>query len=329
MFKKINLLNSLITETYIPENNKYDKHIAVLMGGISTEREVSMSSAKAVVTHLKMLNHKVTAIDMGRDISSVLQQIKPDIVFNCLHGSYGENGAIPGLLEILGIPYTHSGILASSIGLDKIKSKFIFKAHGIKCPEDVIIKKSDNIQHDPMPRPYVIKPINEGSSVGIHVIFEGDNFDIRDYKFDYGNEVIVEKYIAGKEIQVAIVNNKAIGALEIVPKGRFYDYAAKYIEEMAATHIMPAELSDAAIKKVLAIAEIAHNAIGCKSTSRVEFRYDPNEGVIGEFYLLEVNTHPGMTPLSIVPEIAAYYGINFLQFIQSLIDDAGLENEAI
>jgi D-alanine-D-alanine ligase len=294
------------------------------MGGISTEREVSISSAEAVMKHLKLLNYKFTAIDMGRDIAEVLTKIKPDLVFNCLHGSYGENGALPGLLEILAIPYTHSGVLASCIGLDKIKSKILFESVGIKCPEGKLIHKNDNLQADPFPRPYVIKPINEGSSVGVHVIFEGDNFDIRDYKFDYGDVVIVEKYIPGKEIQVAVVNDKAIGTLEIVPKGRFYDYASKYIEEMSATHITPAPISEEATKKVLAIAQKAHDVIGSKNTSRVEFRYDEEED---EFYILELNTHPGMTPLSIVPEIAAYHGINFSQFIESLIEDAGLENE--
>jgi D-alanine-D-alanine ligase len=319
MFKKIDQINSIILEKYKPKDKDNFKHIALLMGGISTEKEVSISSGMPVLEALKNLEYEVTAIDMGRDIASILAQIKPDIVFNALHGSYGEDGSLPGLLEIMGIAYTHSGVAASAIAMDKIISKALFRYHNIKTIPDMIVHKDDNIKCDPMERPYVIKPINEGSSVGVHLIFQEDDFDFKDYKFDYGDRVMIEKYIPGREIQVAILENKAIGAIEIIPKGRFYDYEAKYTDGMA-THLMPAPLTEKAHNKVLDLAKRAHDAIGCKGISRVDFRYD-EEGD-GEFYILEVNTHPGMTPLSLVPEIANYYGVNFAQFVESLIKEA-------
>ncbi|MFN7038025.1 MAG: D-alanine--D-alanine ligase [Alphaproteobacteria bacterium] len=311
---------SKIFPTINPNSNKM--HIAVLMGGMSNERSVSLSTAEGVVNSLKELNYKVTPIDMGRDIAEILIKIKPDIVFNALHAGYGENGAVSGMLDIMGIPYTHSGVFPSAVGIDKIASKALFAANGIKTIEHVIIHKNDDLNNEPMERPYVIKPVSEGSSIGIHLIFPGDNFDIRDYKFEYGDHVIVEKYIKGREIQVAIVGDKAIGALELEYKGRFYDFDAKYNPEKAAKHIMPAPLTEDAYKRVLELAFKAHQAIGCQNISRVEFIYDEHEGDDGEFYILEVNTHPGMTPLSIVPDIAAYHGISYSDLVELLIQDA-------
>lgn len=299
-------------------------HIAVLMGGLSAEREVSLSSAKGIIKTLQERGYQVTPVDMGRDVAAALAALKPDVVFNALHGTYGEDGCIQGLLEIMGIPYTHSGVLASAIGMDKIRSKALFKQAGIPCAEDMILCKKDVVTSDPMPRPYVIKPMNEGSSIGVHLVFEGDNFDIRDYDWAYGNEVIVERYIPGKEIQVAVVGDEAVGAIEIRPKGRFYDYEAKYTEGKTE-HIMPAPLGDVAYKHVLELALKAHQLLGCKTISRVDFRYDDTAIGDGKFYILEVNTHPGMTPLSLVPEIAAYAGISFGDLLEKLIRDAQCE----
>lgn len=295
-------------------------HIAVLMGGLSAEREVSLSSAAGIITTLRERGYKVTPIDMGRDVAGVLATLKPDLVFNALHGTYGEDGCIPGLLEIMGLPYTHSGVLASAIAMDKPRSKAVFKQAGIACADDRILHKDEALTADPMPRPYVIKPLNEGSSIGVHLVFEGDNFDIREYDWAYGDTVIIERYIPGKEIQVAVVGDAAIGAIEIRPKGRFYDYEAKYTAGKA-DHFMPAPISSAAYSHVLELALQAHQLLGCKSVSRVDFRYDDTPNGDGKFYILEVNTHPGMTPLSLVPEIAAYAGINFGDLLERIIKD--------
>jgi len=296
-------------------------HIAVLMGGLSAEREVSLSSAAGIIKNLQALGYHVTPVDMDRNVAGVLSTLKPDLVFNALHGGYGENGAVQGMLEILGIPYTHSGILASAIGMDKPKAKALFQQNGILCPEGRILHRSEAIEGDPLPRPYVIKPLYEGSSLGVHIILEGDNFDIRDYDWAYGDDVILERYIPGKEIQVAVVAGKAIGAIEIRPKGRFYDYEAKYTDGKAV-HIMPAPISPAAYAEVLTLALKVHQLLDCRSVSRVDFRYDDTASGDGKFYLLEINTHPGMTPLSLVPEIAAYAGITFPELLEFIIQDA-------
>ena len=321
--KKTDFKHSVILEEYTPAGGAPKKHIAVLAGGMSAEREVSLSSANSVLLALKELGYRFTAIDMGRDIAKILEQIKPDVVFNALHGGYGENGSLAGLLEIMAIPYTHSGLSASAIAMNKILSKEIFKQNGIKCAQDMIVNKSDNYQEDPMERPYVIKPIGDGSSFGVEVIFAEDEFKFKDYKFAYGDQILIEKYIPGREIQVAVLGDKAIGAIEVVPKGRFYDYEAKYTEGMA-THIMPAPLDEKAHSKLLALAYKAHYHLGCRGVSRVDFRYD--EQGDGEFYILELNSHPGLTPISLAPEIAAYYGTSFPQLIEYLIQEARLEH---
>jgi D-alanine-D-alanine ligase len=315
---KKNIIKTIIHPTIEAASSPAKKHIAVVMGGMSAEREVSLSSAKGIIEHLQKLNYRVTPVDMGQDIADVLLELNPDVVFNALHGTYGEDGCLQGILDVLDIPYTHSGVLASAIGMDKLKSRALFTSNGIKCPEHILINKSDNYTSDPIPRPYVIKPVHEGSSIGVHVIFKEDNFDIRDYDFTYGETAIIEKYIKGKEIQVAVIGDRAIGAIEIIPKGRFYDYTAKYTDGMAE-HIMPAPLSESAQKKALELAEKAHKLLGCRGVSRADFLYDEAQN---EFFLLEMNTHPGMTPLSLVPEICAYYGISFADILEILIKEA-------
>lgn len=292
-------------------------HIAVLAGGIGNEREVSLSSASKAIDTLHEMGYQVTGVDMGSDIALILTQLKPDMVFNCLHGMHGEDGCVPGMLEIMGIPYTHSGVLASACAMDKELSQMIFMNAGIKCPKRIFISMDDDLSIEPMPRPYVLKPISEGSSFGVEIVLESDDFNLSNYEFKYGNRMIMEQYIPGRELQVAILNNKAIGVLEIILKGaRFYDYEAKYVEGFA-DHVFPAILTKDEENKIKRISEEVHRVIGARCISRVEFRFDGND-----FYLLEINTHPGMTPLSIVPEIAAKTGIDFKNFLQILIDDA-------
>ena len=301
------------------KNANNSTHVALVYAGMSSEREVSIMSEPGFRTNLLELGYKVTPVDMGYDIAQHIAKLNPDIVFNGLYGTYGEDGCLPGLLEILGVKYTHSGVLASAVGFNKEISFNILREHGFNIANYKIISKSDNIKSDPMPRPYVIKPISEGSSVGIQLIFEGDTFDFSTYPWLHGDRIIVQEYVRGREIQVAVFENKAIGILEIIPlKNRFYDYETKYTDGFAK-HVIP-DLGDKVEKRILELSQKAHNALGCKNISRVEFLYDDSKGVDG-IYILELNTHPGMTPLSIVPEICANNGISYQEILHSLVQD--------
>lgn len=295
-------------------------HVVVLYGGMSAEREVSIMSGNVVCKVMDMMKYRVTPVDMGVDIAEVLRKINPDVVFNALHGPFGEDGCVPGMLEILGIPYTHSGVLASAIAMEKVYSQQIFIANGIKCPKRVIISKGDDLSVEPIKRPYVIKPTNQGSSLGVEVIFVDDDYDLSQYQFAYSDQAIIEEYIEGHEIQVAVLADKAIGTLEIVClKGkRFNDYDCKY-KEGYSKHICPANLPKAANDKMMKLAEKIHKAIGCKGVTRVEFRYNPKED---EAYFLEINTHPGLTLLSSAPDIIQKNNISFEQFLEILINEA-------
>ncbi|MCC8467813.1 MAG: D-alanine--D-alanine ligase [Rickettsia endosymbiont of Eriopis connexa] len=299
------------------------KHIALVAGGMSAEREVSLVSAEGVSKALIELVYKVTFIDMGADIAVKLQEIKPDIVFNCLHGTYGEDGCLPGLLNIMRIPYTHSGVLSSALAFDKIHSRAWFTANNITMADSIIVNKSDNIKTDPISRSYVIKALTQGSSIGVEVIFEEDDFNFADYNFPYGDQVIIEQYIKGRELQVAILNGKALGALEIkLLKNRFYDYETKYTEGFAE-HLCPAPLPANLYEKLLIESEKIYKTMNCKGPARAEFILEEQTN---KLYALEINTHPGMTPLSIVPEIAAYAGINFTNLIEEIIKTASFES---
>jgi D-alanine-D-alanine ligase len=319
MYQRLTAKNSTIIKTHLSTSNK--PHVVLLMGGLSTEKEVSITSGTRVMHALEELDYHFTAVDMGRDIPPILSELKPAVVFNALHGTYGEDGCIAGVLELMAIPYTHSSVMACAIAMNKAISKELFKASNIKCAPHFIMNKSDNYQQDPMPRPYVIKPIAEGSSVGVELVFADDDFDIRNYKFPYGDAVIVEQYIKGRELQVAIFADKAIGALEIVPSAKFNDYTAKYTQGMSH-HINPAKLSAIEEKKLFALAEKAHKILGCRDISRVEFIQSAKDG---EFYILEVNTHPGLTPLSSYPEILESKGISFNKLVAYLIEKATLD----
>lgn len=296
-----------------------DLHIALVMGGLSAEREVSLSSAKSVFQGLVNLGYSITPIDMKRDIAKVLEEVNPDLVFNCLHGTHGEDGCLSGMLEIMDIPYTHSGVVASAIGMDKYLSKKFFLYYGLDCPEFVLLNKtSSNLDKEPFERPFVIKPIDEGSSVGVKIIKKDDKFDLKNVQFPSNGKLLMEKYIKGREIQIAIINGKAIGAIEIKPRNEFYDYEAKYTDGKAE-HLMPAPISQELTKKAFRVAEVAYQAIGCRGVARLDTIYSEEDN---KFYVLEINTHPGMTSLSLVPEIAKHYGISFEQLLQHIIDDA-------
>lgn len=300
-------------------SEKGSKHVVMLAGGMSAEREVSLSSGTGVGKALLENGYRVTDVDMGADLASVLLELKPDVVFNCLHGTYGEDGCVPGLLDILRIPYTHSGVLPSSVAFNKVKSREIFISNNILCAKGLMVSKSDGLKTDPIKRPYVIKPISQGSSIGVELIFEGDDFDFANYKFEYGEKIIVEEYIKGRELQVAVLNGKALDVLEIkLLKNRFYDYETKYTDGFAE-HLLPAPIPEDIYKKALEISEKANNIFGCRGMVRVEMIYSE---LNNQLYMLELNTHPGMTPLSICPEIASYNGISFKEQVRLLVEDA-------
>lgn len=301
------------------------KHVAVLIGGWSSEREVSLTSGRACAKALQEEGYRVTAIDVGRDLAAQLAQVKPDVAFNALHGPYGEDGIVQGLLEILGIPYTHSGVLASALAMNKPMAKAVWAGHGLPLAEGKVVHRSAFSAGPVMPHPYVIKPLNEGSSVGVHIVFAGDNYQPQDDAgWKFGETVLVERYIPGREIQVAVMGNRVLGAIEIQAHGRFYDYEAKYTDGKA-THLMPAPIHKDAYEQVCALTLEAHLALGCRGVTRSDWRYDDTAGEPGVFYLLEINTQPGMTPLSLVPEIAAHNGIGFGALVRWMVEDASCD----
>lgn len=298
------------------------KHIAILMGGWNSEREVSLNSGEGVYKALVDLGYKVTKIDFSHDIFNQLQQVKPDIIFNALHGQYGEDGRIQGVCDILKIPYTHSGMVSSALCMDKVLTRRVCSTVGVKSPQYEMLKKGENTANQEkiaaIGKPFVIKPVNEGSSVGIEIILEDDEFDFDVYEWKYGDEIIIEKYIAGQEIQVAIMDNKALGAVEVRPHGLFYDYNCKYTEGMT-DYIIPPQISEKKYNEALELAQKCHTVTNCRGISRVDFILNDKNGGDGEFYLLEVNTHPGLTSTSLVPKIAQNAGISFAKIIEFLI----------
>jgi len=301
--------------------------VALLKGGLSAEREVSLSSGAGVAAALRECGYEVIEIDVGKDVASELLSIRPDVCFNALHGKYGEDGCIQGLLDIMGIPYTHSGVLASAIAMNKPAAKLVFKAAGIPIVENGLTLSGKRLLEsgDPMPRPYVIKPVAEGSSVGVRIVFEGDSGDISSHNIDPMGEYLIEKYIPGREVQAAVLgsgdNAKALGAIEIVPESKFYDYEAKYTAGKAR-HLMPAPINKAAYDKICEYAVMAHRALGCRGITRSDFRYDDTNGEPGNIYILETNTQPGMTPLSLSPEIALHAGISYKHLVDALVKEA-------
>ncbi len=300
-------------------------HVAVLMGGWSAEREVSLVSGADVVKALKERGYEVSAVDVGRTVAATLMELKPDVCFNALHGRFGEDGCIQGLLEVLGIPYTHSGVLASSLAMDKPTAKRLFGQAGITLAEGAVFHRDEVLAGHVMDPPYVIKPINEGSSVGVKIVMENENaHPFENDAWHYGEEVLIEKFIPGREIQVAVMGDRALGAIEIRPKKQFYDYEAKYSDGFAE-HLMPAPIDQGAYDEMLRLAQLAHDVLGCRGVTRSDFRYDDTKADPGDIYLLEINTQPGMTPLSLAPEIAAHVGIDFGELVDWMVKDAGCQ----
>ena len=301
-----------------------NKNIAVLLGGWNSENKVSRSSGEAVLQALKELGYKkVTKIEFDRDIAKTLAELKPDIVFNALHGKFGEDGKIQGLLDILDIPYTHSGVLQSSLCMNKVVFRKICKAYDILVPQFDILKKGQNKNNqeiiNKIKKPFVIKPVDEGSSVGVEVILEDMDFDISNYDWKYGDEIIIEKYIKGKELQVAVIDNKAVGSVEVRPKYHlFYDYESKYTAGMT-DYIIPPEIDSKKNQELLDLGLKCHQMVGCKDISRVDFMLNEADNKI---YLLEINTHPGFTLLSLVPKIAKNAGISFNDIVEYLVNNA-------
>ena len=297
-------------------------HVAVLKGGMSAEREVSLTSGAAVEKALLALGHSVVAIDVSSNVVEDLLRAKPDAVFNALHGRYGEDGCIQGVLEILKIPYTHSGVLASAVAMDKPMAKVVFEKAGIRVAKGVVAHKDELIAGDVMPRPYVVKPSNEGSSVGVKLVFEKDNFHFTKENWPYGETVLVEQYIAGRELTCAILDDVALGVTEITIPTGFYDYENKYTAG-GSVHICPAQLPQKIYDEVMAMALAAHRALGCRSLTRSDFRWDEHGD--GKVYILETNTQPGMTPMSLSPELAAYAGISFNELVARILKTARLD----
>jgi len=303
------------------------KRVAVLMGGWSAEREVSLNSGASVVKALMTVGYQVTAIDVQRDIAQLLTRLfpRPDAVFNALHGRFGEDGCIQGILNILELPYTHSGLLASALAMDKPSAKKVFASAGIPIAESLMATRQQLIAGDPLPRPYVIKPSNEGSSVGVRIVMPGDNVHLfEETSWPYGDSVMVERYVPGRELTVAVMGDKALGCLEIRPKQGFYDYTNKYTDGKAE-HIVPAPVPKPVYDEACRLAVLAHRALGCRGVSRSDFRYDDTKGEPGELIVLEVNTQPGMTNLSLVPEIAAAAGISFTELVDWMVKEAACD----
>ena len=300
-------------------------HIVVLMGGWSSERAVSLVSGAGVADALESLGHRVTRIDMGRDVAVRIAEAAPDLVFNALHGTPGEDGTVQGMLDLMGIPYTHSGLTTSVIAIDKQLTKHELVPVGIPMPEGVIVESATLYERDPLPRPYVLKPVNEGSSVGVAIVTDGGNYGApiardADGPWQVFDTLLAEPFIPGRELTVAVRGDEALAVTELKPKSGFYDYDAKYTDGLT-DHVCPAEIPDDVARRALALALAAHRKLGCRGTSRSDFRWDESRGLDGLF-LLEVNTQPGMTPLSLVPEQGRYRGMSYAQLVQRIVEEA-------
>jgi D-alanine-D-alanine ligase len=302
-----------------------DKHVAVLLGGFSSERPVSLSSGNACADALEAEGYRVTRVDVGRDVARVLDELRPDVAFNALHGPYGEDGTIQGILEYLQIPYTHSGVLASALAMNKEQAKRVAKAAGIPVAESKVMDRFKIGNRHPMKPPYVVKPVNEGSSFGVVIVKEDQSHPpqvIGSPDWKYGDIVMVERFIHGRELTCAVMGDVALAVTEIIPVGHsFYDYDAKYVEG-GSKHECPAKISPNIYQKIQTLTLKAHQAIGCRGVSRSDFRYDDRHSENGEVVWLEVNTQPGMTPTSLVPEIAAEAGHGFGEFLSWMVEDA-------
>jgi D-alanine-D-alanine ligase len=303
------------------------RHVAVLMGGWSAERVVSLRSGTACADALERIGYRVTRIDVARDIATVLTGLRPDIALNLLHGRPGEDGTIQGLLEILELPYSHSGTLASALAMNKNVAKIVMAKAGVAVPDGIVVSREAAAAAHVLPRPYVIKPVAEGSSVGVFIVTQAHAHppqELTRHDWPYGERVLCERYVAGKELTCAVMGEDALGVIEILPGTKFYDYEAKYASG-GSKHLLPAPLKPNVYQEVRRMALLAHKALGCRGVSRADFRYDDRmEGTQG-LVCLEVNTQPGMTETSLVPELAAHAGIAFEELVEWMVADASLD----
>ncbi|HTJ57074.1 MAG TPA: D-alanine--D-alanine ligase [Devosiaceae bacterium] len=300
------------------------KHVAVLMGGWSNERPVSLSSGKACAQALRNAGYEVTEVDVGRDVAEVLGRLRPDVAFNALHGAFGESGMMQALLELLEIPYTHSGVLASALAMDKHQAKIMLKAAGVPVTDHLILNRAEVARAHAMQPPYVVKPIADGSSFGVFIVKADHGHPPQEIlREDWvgGEEVMVERYIPGRELTCAVMGGVALGVTEIVTDLSFYNYEAKYAEG-GSRHIIPANISPIIYEKVQKMSLKAHEALGCRGVTRTDFRFNDRAGGDGELVCLEINTQPGMTPTSLVPEQALHAGHSFEELVSWMVEDA-------
>ncbi len=300
------------------------KTVAVLYGGISAEREVSLSTGLQVISALTQAGFHIVPVEVGHDLGAVLAALepKPDVVFNALHGRFGEDGVIQGVLDWLDIPYTHSGVRASALAMDKAASRAVFAAAGLPIAAGRVIEIAELNDRDPIARPYVIKPLNEGSSVGVQIVRDGENHRHQiaaDWQF--GNQALVEAFIPGRELTVGVLGEQPLTVTEIASDHIFYDYESKYAAG-GSRHVLPASMHPGAHQQALDLALAAHRALGCRGATRADFRYDDTHGEPGRLVLLEVNTQPGLTPTSLLPEQAAHCGISFPALCTWMVENA-------
>jgi D-alanine-D-alanine ligase len=302
------------------------KHVAVLMGGWSAEREVSLRSGKACADALERTGHRVSRIDVDREVAATLRALRPEAALNVLHGRPGEDGTLQGMLEILGIPYSHSGVLASALAMQKDTAKTVLKAAQVPVPGGIVATREEVAMRHLLPPPYVIKPVAEGSSVGVFIVREDHKHppqELTRADWPFGDRMLVEPYIPGKELTCAVMGDKTLGVIEIVPTVKFYDYEAKYAPG-GSKHLLPAPIDCAVYGEIQRLSLAAHRALGCRGVTRADFRYDDRQSGTKGLVCLEVNTQPGMTETSLVPEMAQYAGINFDDLVRWMVEDASL-----
>jgi D-alanine-D-alanine ligase len=303
------------------------KHVAVLMGGWSAEREISLRSGKACADALERSGYQVSRIDVDRDVAVTLRARKPDVALNVLHGRPGEDGTLQGMLEVLGIPYSHSGVLASALAMKKDIAKSVLNSAGVPVPGGMVAARKEAAKRHLLPPPYVIKPVAEGSSVGVFIVRKDHKHppqELTRADWAFGDQILVEPYIPGKELTCAVMGDLALGVIEIVPTVKFYDYEAKYAPG-GSKHLLPAPIAADVYREVQRLALAAHRALGCRGVTRSDFRFDDSLGAVKGLFCLEVNTQPGMTETSLVPELAAHAGISFEDLVKWMVEDASLD----
>ncbi len=303
-------------------------HVAVLMGGLSAEREISLRSGAACAAALESEGYRVSRVDVGHDVAIRLTELKPDVAFNALHGKFGEDGCMQGVLELLRIPYTHSGVLASSVAMKKDVAKLVMAAAGVPVPKGRVVDRREAAKGHVLKPPYVLKPVSEGSSFGVFIVTENDPeppAELSSPGWTHGDLMLAEQFIAGRELTCAVMGDRPLDVIEILAAdGGWYDYNAKYAKG-GSKHVLPANLKPNIYQDIQQLALEAHRALGCRGVSRADFRYDDRPGGTGELVVLEVNTQPGMTETSLVPEMAAYAGYSFGELVKWMVQDASCD----